>query len=163
MSLIVRDPFDTLTPLRDAMNRLFEESFVGPRSELLTSQAFPVDIYETDDQHAYVVEATLPGTKPEHIQVTAVDNTLTIRVAEKQEEKVKRGNYVRRERYEGRDCGLLHFPPLLRLKRLRQPMSTAFSRCTFPKRRPPSQSRSAFRSDKPSDHIKRSEPCTSKQ
>jgi len=40
------------------------------------------------------VEATLPGTKPEQIQITAVDNTLTIRVAEKQEEKVKRGNYV---------------------------------------------------------------------
>ena len=101
MSLIVRDPFETLTPLRDAMSRLFEESFIGPRSELLTSQAFPVDIYETDDQHAYVVEAPLPGTKPEHIQITAVDNTLTIRVAEKQEEKVKKGNYVRRERYEG--------------------------------------------------------------
>jgi HSP20 family protein len=101
MSLIVRDPFETLTPLRDAMNRLFEESFVGPRSELVTSQAFPVDIYETDDQHAYVVEATLPGTKPENIQITAVDNTLTIRVAEKQEGKVKKGNYVRRECYEG--------------------------------------------------------------
>ena len=101
MSLIVRDPFETLIPLRDAMNRLFEESFIGPRSQLLTSQAFPVDIYETDDQHAYVVEATLPGAKPEQIQITAVETTLTIRVAEKQEGKVNKGNYVRRERYEG--------------------------------------------------------------
>jgi len=118
MSLIVRDPFDTLTPLRDAMNRLFEESFVGPRSELLTSQAFPVDIYETDDQHAYVVEATLPGTKPEHIQVTAVDNTLTIRVAEKQEEKVKKGNYVRRERYEGERLRAIALPTTIEVQKV---------------------------------------------
>ncbi len=60
-----------------------------------------VDIYETDDHHAYVVEATLPGAKPEQIQITAVETTLTIRVAEKQEGKVNKGNYVRRERYEG--------------------------------------------------------------
>jgi HSP20 family protein len=111
MSVIIRDPFETLTPLRDAMSRLFEESFVGPYSQqLITSQAFPVDIYETEDQHAYVVEATLPDTKPEQIQVTAVDNTLTIRVAEKQEEKVKKANYIRRERYEGERLRVITLP-----------------------------------------------------
>jgi len=118
MSLIVRDPFETLTPLRDAMSRLFEESFVGPRSDLLTSQAFPVDIYETDDQHAYVVEATIPGTKPENIQITAVDNTLTIRVAEKQEEKVKKGNYVRRERYEGERLRAITLPTTIEAQKV---------------------------------------------
>jgi HSP20 family protein len=118
MSLIVRDPFETLTPLRDAMNRLFEESFVGPRSQLLTSQAFPVDIYETDDQHAYVVEATLPGTKPENIQITAVDTTLTIRVAEKQEEKVNKGNCVRRERYEGERVRAITLPTTIEAQKV---------------------------------------------
>lgn len=118
MSLIVRDPFDTLTPLRDAMSRLFEDSFVGPRSDLFTGQAFPVDVYETDDQHAYVVEAILPGAKPEQIQVTAVDNTLTIRVAEKQEEKVKKGNYVRRERYEGERLRTIVLPTTIEAQKV---------------------------------------------
>ena len=101
MSLIVKDPFETLIPLRDTANRLFEENFISPRSPLFASQVFPVDIYETDDQHAYVVEATLLGAKPEQIQITAVDTTLTIRVAEKREGKVNKGNYIRRECYEG--------------------------------------------------------------
>ncbi len=50
MSFVPKDPFDALMPLRDAMNRLFEESFVGPCFELLTGRTFPGDIYDADDQ-----------------------------------------------------------------------------------------------------------------
>src|SRR5436305_7242978 len=57
MSLVPRDPFDALTPLREAMNRLFEDSFFGPRFDILTGRAFPVDLYETEDGKQYVIEA----------------------------------------------------------------------------------------------------------
>jgi hypothetical protein len=43
-----RDPFEALTPLREAMSRLFEESFVGPRFEFFVGRTFPLDIYESD-------------------------------------------------------------------------------------------------------------------
>lgn len=61
-------------PPRDAMNRLFEESVVGPRFEILTGRTFSVDIYDVDDQQQYVVEAALPGLKPEDVQVSVTDD-----------------------------------------------------------------------------------------
>jgi HSP20 family protein len=102
MSMIRRDPFEALMPLRDAVNRLFEESFIWPgRLEVFTGRSFPVDVYETKDQQGYVVEASLPGAKPEEISISAMGDTLTIRYTTKGEEKVEKPNYVRRERYEG--------------------------------------------------------------
>lgn len=101
MSMMQREPFEVLTPLREAMNRLFEESFVGPRIDFLVGRIFPIDVYETENKHKYIIEAALPGVKPEDLQVTAEDDTLTIRVAKKQEEKAEKGIYLRRERYEG--------------------------------------------------------------
>ena len=101
MLMIPRDPFDALTPLREAMNRLFEESFVGPRIELFVGRTIPVDNYETEDKLSYVIEAALPGYKPEDVQIMAEGDTLTISIMKKGEEKVEKGAYVRRERYEG--------------------------------------------------------------
>ncbi len=102
MSLMRRDPFEALMPLRDAMNRLFEESFFWPgRFEAFTGRSFPVDVFESKDQTAYVVEASLPGAKPEDISVSAEGNTLTISYTTKGEQKEEKPNYVHRERYEG--------------------------------------------------------------
>jgi len=103
MSMIRRrDPIETLMPLRDVMNRLFEESFVWPeRFEVFTGRSFPVDVYESKDQEAYVVEASLPGVKPEEIVISALGDTLTIRYTTRDEKKVEKPTYMRRERYEG--------------------------------------------------------------
>jgi len=102
MSMMWRDPREALMPFRDAVNRLFEESFIWPgRLEVFTGRTFPVDVSETKDQQGYVVEASLPGAKPEDISISAMGDTLTIRYANKGEEKVEKPNYVRRERYEG--------------------------------------------------------------
>jgi HSP20 family protein len=101
MSLAPRETFGGLTPLRDAMNRLFEESFLGPRFEFFGGRSFPLDVYETPDRQQYVVEAALPGYKPEEIEITAEGDTLNVRASRKSEEKVEKGNYVRREFYMG--------------------------------------------------------------
>jgi len=113
MSLMPRDPFDSLTPLREAMNRLFEESFVWPRTEFfsaLAGRTFPLDIYESPDKQQYVIEAPIPGFKPEEIQVMAEGDTLTIRAARKEETKTEKGPYVRRERYEGEMSRVVSLP-----------------------------------------------------
>ncbi|HCI79712.1 MAG TPA: Hsp20/alpha crystallin family protein [Ktedonobacter sp.] len=101
MSLVPQDSFDVFMPLRDAMNRLFEESVIGPRVELFTGRTFPIDVYEAQDKQHYVIEAALPGLKPEDVQITVMNDILTIRVTKKSEEKVEKGNYIRQERYEG--------------------------------------------------------------
>jgi HSP20 family protein len=103
MSMIRRrDPFEAMMPLRDAIGRMLEESVIWPgRLEALTGRSFPVDVYESKDKQGYVVEAPLPGAKPEDISVSAIGDTLTISYTTKGEEKVEKPNYVRRERYEG--------------------------------------------------------------
>ena len=101
MSLAPQEFSGGLTPLRDAMNRLFEESFIGPRFEFFGSRTFPLDVYETPDRQWYVVEAALPGCKPDDIQITAEGDALTIHTIKKGEEKTEKGNYVRRECFAG--------------------------------------------------------------
>jgi HSP20 family protein len=102
MSMMWKDPREALMPLRDAVNHLFEESFIWPgRLEVFTGRSFPVDVYETKDQQGFVIQASLPGAKPEDISISAMGDTLTIHHATKGEEKVEKPNYVRRERYEG--------------------------------------------------------------
>jgi HSP20 family protein len=110
MSLVPRNPWEALTPLREAMNQLFEESFVGPRFELITGRAFPVDVYESQDKKEYIVEAALPGIKPQDLQITVEGNTVNIRATKKEEEKVEKGTYMRRERFEGEMSRMIALP-----------------------------------------------------
>lgn len=95
------EPFGMMTPLREAMNRLLEDSFISPsRFEPLIGRSFPLDVFESDGE--YVIDASLPGVKPEDLKVSATEDTITIRATMKHEEHdVKKGSYVRRERHEG--------------------------------------------------------------
>lgn len=55
----------------------------------------PLDVRQTDTE--FVLEASVPGFKPEDIEVVAEQGTLTIRGERKVEEQVE-GRYLRRER-----------------------------------------------------------------
>jgi len=118
MSMIWRDPFEAMTPLREAMNRLFEESFIGPRFEFLTPRTFPVDIYESEDKLQYVIEAALLGFKPEELHITAVGDTLTISAVKKEEEKLEKEPYVRRERYTGEMTRTFTLPTVIDVEKI---------------------------------------------
>ena len=77
MTLIRRTGFGDLLSLRQAMDRLFEESFVNPRTwQFGEGQLVPVDVYATNDE--VVVEAILPGVKPEEVDITMEGNALTL-------------------------------------------------------------------------------------
>lgn len=116
MALTRWEPFEELTPLRDAVNRLFEETFVRPMRYGVLASTFPVDVYETETE--YVVEAPLAGVKPDDIKVTAVRDTLTIHASIKSTEKPetktekmpKTGYYVRRERFTGEMTRTIELP-----------------------------------------------------
>jgi HSP20 family protein len=99
---MLREPFEAITPLRDVMNRLFEESFIWPeRLDVSATRAFPIDIRESDDKQQYILEANVAGFKPEEIEITSTGDTITIHAAKKGEEKTEKAGYVRRERYMG--------------------------------------------------------------
>jgi HSP20 family protein len=104
------DPFDALMPLREAMNHLFEESFIGPRFEFVTRKSFPINVYEMPDQKQLVVEAAVPGVKPEQIHVQVEGDVLTIRASQKQEQATEKGAYVRREITQSEMCRAITLP-----------------------------------------------------
>lgn len=95
------EPFGMMTPLREAMNRLIEDSFISPlRFEPTMGRGFPLDVFE--DENQYVIDASLPGVKSEDLKVTANDDSITIRASFKRDSHDEQnGSYVRRERHEG--------------------------------------------------------------
>ena len=105
MGLLRWDPFSEMTSLRQAMDRLFEESVVAPRLSQLGGRrgegGFELDVLENDD--ALVVKASLPGVKPEDVDITVHQNVLTIRgvMREELEEGSPGGRYHWRERRVG--------------------------------------------------------------
>ncbi len=108
MDSLVRREERGLLPLMRAMDRMLDEMFV-PSSLFGWGRVGPaVDMYETDD--AYVVKASLPGIKPEDIEITVVGDTVTIKGEVKAEEHEEKRNYIYRERRTGRFMRSLTLP-----------------------------------------------------
>jgi HSP20 family protein len=106
------DPFAEMVSLRQAMDRLFADSFVRTSNGFPTAgghvNSLAVDVRETDE--AYVVEATVPGVKPDAVEVTIHGDLLTIKVEANQEAEQENGNYLVRERRYGRSSRSLRIP-----------------------------------------------------
>jgi HSP20 family protein len=95
-------PFSELMSLRQAMDKLFEDSFVRPSRALaaLGEASVPaLDIYQTPND--VVVKATLPGLKPEDVTIDITGETLTIKGETKAEQEIKREDYLYQERRYG--------------------------------------------------------------
>jgi HSP20 family protein len=100
MALTSWEPFEEIIPLREAMNRLIEGRLTAPWRFEPFGRAFAMDIRDTEKE--YIIEASLPGVKPEDVQVSVLGPTMTIRAVRKPGEKSdKTTTYLRRERYEG--------------------------------------------------------------
>jgi len=101
MTLDRWDPFREAVSLRDAMNTLLQESFVRPSGPSAPNgpATLPLDVSETED--AFMVKASLPGIKPEDVQITVHGDTLTIRGETKAEEEKKGERWHLRERRFG--------------------------------------------------------------
>lgn len=74
-------PFTDMLSLRDAMDRLFQSSYVSPRGLMRgqagTTNGMPLDVTENDN--GYQIEASMPGVNPDDVQITVRGDTLTIR------------------------------------------------------------------------------------
>ncbi len=72
------DPFREAMSLRHAMDQLFVQSFVNPGLAAGSQAAFvPMDVFETDQ--GYQIRVAVPGYKPEDIELTLHNNTLTVK------------------------------------------------------------------------------------
>jgi len=90
-----------MVTLRQAMDRLFDDSYVrppGPGAERRAERVrqLPIDAYATDE--ALVIKASLPGVNPDEVDVTLDGDNLTIRAEIQADEEV---DYIIRERALG--------------------------------------------------------------
>jgi len=110
MSLVRRtSPFGELLSLRQAMDRLFEDSFVrSPAYPARAQQPVALDAYMTAD--ALVVEAALPGFKPEDVEIAVLGDTLTISATSRAEEQREEQDYAYREIRRGSMSRTLTLP-----------------------------------------------------
>jgi len=84
--------------LRRAMDRLFDDDVFRPfswTSGALDGPALPLDVVQTTD--SLIVEAALPGMKPEDVEVTVEDGTLTITGRTADERTAEDGSYLVQE------------------------------------------------------------------
>jgi HSP20 family protein len=91
-------PFGELLSLRQAMDRLFEDSFVrAPGWGAFASDAsqFPLDVRMTADD--LVVEGQLPGIKPDDVDITIENGRLTIRAEASSDDERQDGDFLVRE------------------------------------------------------------------
>jgi HSP20 family protein len=116
------------------MDRLFEESFIRPRTGWLApvgAEALAVDMYETDQD--VVVKSSVPGVKPEEIDITITGDTLTIKGETKTEEKVERANYIRQERRYGAFSRSLTLPTTIVAEKAKAEFEDGVLTLTLPK------------------------------
>ncbi|HEX6293243.1 MAG TPA: Hsp20/alpha crystallin family protein [Herpetosiphonaceae bacterium] len=129
------DPFGEMLSLRDAMNQLFEESFVSPARMGSGSATFsmPLDVSETQDE--FVVDAVVPGFKPEDLDITIQDNVLTIRGETRKEQQTsdKPANYHVMERRYGRFSRTISLPTAVKADAVRATLEQGILHLEIPK------------------------------
>lgn len=112
MTLLTRyNPAGEMLSLRQAMDRLFEDSFVNPAgwTTVAGGQWAPaLDVWETSDD--IVVSAALPGIAPDDVEITLTGQTLTIKGEIAADEQVSNDQYLLRERRYGTFHRQLNLP-----------------------------------------------------
>lgn len=96
------NPFQEAISLREAMNSLLQDSFVRPGGTPAQAGHTPLPLDVSETEHDFVVRASLPGAKPDDVQITVHGDTLTIRAESKTDEERKGEHWHLRD--AGTEC-----------------------------------------------------------
>jgi HSP20 family protein len=128
------EPFPELVSLRQAMDRLFEDSFVHP-SRVFAAFGEPtmpaVDAYQTPNE--VVVKAALPGIKPEDVDIDITGDILTIKGEIKAGKEVKQQAYFYQEHRYGSFSRSLTLPGGLEVDKVDATVENGILTITIPK------------------------------
>ncbi len=133
MANVVRwDPYREMARMSRMMDRWFGES---PRlwlNEIDGGEGYvPLDMYETDND--VVVQASLPGVKPEDVDITITGETLTIRGESRHEEEEKKRNYYRQETWYGSFARSITLPTQVESDKAEATFENGVLKLTIPK------------------------------
>ncbi|NTU65660.1 MAG: Hsp20/alpha crystallin family protein [Chloroflexi bacterium] len=129
------EPFNEMVSLRDAVNRLFEDSFIRPGAWPLPFEAgalsIPTDMIETKDN--VIVKVSAPGVESEDIEISVVGDTLTIKGETKSEEHFEEASYIRKERRFGSFQRTLSLPASVASDKAKAEFENGVLTLTLPK------------------------------
>ena len=128
------EPFSELVTLRQAMDKLLEDSFVRPSRFLAgfaEAGAPAIDAYQTPNE--VVVKASVPGVKLEDINIEITGDTLTVKGESKVEEEVRKENYFFQERRYGSFARSLNLPSGIQADKAEAKLEDGLLIITIPK------------------------------
>ena len=121
-------PFREFRRMDEKMDRLWRGFGVG---QDVYSRTVPLDVVEEGDEIA--VHASVPGVKPENIQVTVEDGVLTIKGEAHGDDEERDGNYLVRERRAGRFHRAIRLPDTVDADKADSRYEHGVVTITFPK------------------------------
>ena len=72
------NPFQEMVSLREAMDRLFEDSFISPRgTSSFGGRGVGVNLYENAE--GFTLQVPMAGVKPEDVDITIQQDTLNLK------------------------------------------------------------------------------------
>ena len=101
---------------------------IGPA---VTYRSLPLDVVEEDDD--ILVHASVPGVRPEDIQVSVADGVLTIEGETRTEHEDNDGSYLVRERRSGKYRRALRLPDTLDADKAESHYESGVLTVKFPK------------------------------
>lgn len=133
MTMIRWDPYREMMSLRQAMDRMFEDTFLWPaRSQYeMSGGNLPLDIYQTKND--VVVKAALPGMKPEEVDISISGETLTIKGEHREEKEIKEAEYIRREHRYGSFSRTVTIPVAIQSEKAQATFENGILTLTLPK------------------------------
>lgn len=131
--LIRWEPFREMATLRQAIDRLFDDSLrpTWRQEEMDVNLIPPVDMVETDKD--VVIKAVVPGVADEDLTIDIAGNTLTIKGESKTEKEEKNENHLYREFRYGTFTRSLTLPAGLNTEKAEAELENGILRLTLPK------------------------------
>jgi HSP20 family protein len=72
------NPFNEAVSLREAMDRLFEDSFISPRmAGQFGGRAAGANLFETPE--GFILQVPMAGVKPEDVEITVQQDTVSLK------------------------------------------------------------------------------------
>lgn len=132
MARLIRwDPMREIISMRDAVDNMFEDFFSRSPMSYEGYGIVNLDLYQTDEN--IVVKASIPGVKPDDINISVTGDVLTIRGEIKEEKEVEEGKYHLRERRQGSFCRSVTLPSLVESEKAEAEFEDGVLTLTLPK------------------------------
>lgn len=130
-NLIRWDPLREMSEVRSLMDRAFDDFFSRSPGTYNGMGSVEVNLVQTDDD--LVVKASIPGVKPEDINISISGDTLTLRGEIKEDEEYKNANYHIKEMRQGSFSRTMTLPVKVDANKAKAEFENGVLRLTMPK------------------------------